>query len=47
MLALGVCHKCAAFKGKKDSERSCHAMTPGCPVPQYMIDQAIKEKNKR
>jgi len=42
MLAIGLCKKCAAYKGKTKDAMSCHAMTPGCPAPQYMKDEAMK-----
>ena len=32
MLKRGVCLRCAAYYGL--TEKKCHSMSPGCPVPE-------------
>lgn len=44
MLRQGVCLRCAAYFGRSPKEQTCHAMTPGCPAPDYM-KQKVENKN--
>jgi len=36
MRDAGLCLNCAAFRGPKSGAERCMAMTPGCPVPEYL-----------